>query len=174
MKALLLPKNEHGHVVITVNGLNLTGAEELKHGENNKFRFGVYAKQMLISTKPDSYDVNHRLENGKQYQIALIPSKEILNSRTIADARLYVKKCGYLFPRAGITQRVREAISDKQMEAMEGIWYIATLHDPIMDDDGKLRILGSARYSGGPWIIALGVGSKDAYGDDGSFAVLAP
>jgi hypothetical protein len=71
-KPLPFPKNEHGHYVVTVTGLGLSGREEIARLEANGFRIGDYARQILITTNADSYDANHRLEAGAQYRIALV------------------------------------------------------------------------------------------------------
>ena len=70
-------RNEHGHIVVTVNGLDLTGAQEIQRFEKAGDRFSKWAKSCLLSTKPDSYDANHRLVAGQVYRFALMPTAEI-------------------------------------------------------------------------------------------------
>ena len=122
-KPLLFSKNEHGHYIIEVTGLNLTGAEEIVRLEQLGFRIRDYTKQCLLSTNPDSYDANHRLEDGKVYKVVLVLGREVKKNRTTANCQAYGLQFGYGKPLAGIQPRIREAVSDKQLEEM-GIYYI--------------------------------------------------
>jgi hypothetical protein len=89
-------RNKHGHVVITVTGLDLTGEQEIERLESAKYRIGDYAKQMLTSTKPDGYDANHRLVAGQTYKIVLLPGKHIArdSERTTKNLCAEAKKLG--------------------------------------------------------------------------------
>jgi hypothetical protein len=166
-------KNQHGHYVVTVTGLDLTGAEESSRLESKGFRIGTYARQILTSTKSDSYDRNHRLEAGRKYQVVLVPGREVRGKRTTADLQAYAKKFGYAVPKAGIIPRVREGISDEQMKEMD-IWYIAGLHDPIKDSGGFPSVLDLHRYADGSWLRARWGNPANEWGDGGAFAFLAP
>src|SRR3989344_2206862 len=70
-------RNQHGHIVVTVTGLDLTGAQEIERLEVAGYRVSNYAKSCFTSTTPDSYDANHRLVAGQTYRFALMPTKEI-------------------------------------------------------------------------------------------------
>lgn len=164
----VITKNANGHYVVTITGLALTGVEEIARLKSAGFRIGDYARQILTS---DDYNNNHRLEAGKQYQIVLVPGKEVTSNRTTANLKAYAKKFGYLIPKAGIVPRIRETISDKQMEEME-IWYIAGLHDSIKDSDGNPLVLSSYRGGGGLWLDADWDCPESSWGDDGAFAFL--
>ena len=169
-------RNEHGHAVFTITGLDLTGAQEIEHLENGKYRVDGYAKQCLTSTKADSYDRNHRLVAGQTYKVALMPGKEIERSsdRTTENLRKRgMEKYGYSKPVAGIVPRYRERISDKQMEDM-GILYIASLHDPIEDSDGNPFVLSSFRSVGGRWLFTYWGKPGSRWDDSGAFAFPVP
>ncbi len=149
-------RNEHGHITVTVTGLDLLGAQEIARLEAAGYRLSDWSKSCLLSTKPDSYDANHRLVAGQVYKIALMPGKEIErdSDRTTENLRKRgIEHYGYGKPLAGIVPRIREAVSDKQLEEM-GIWYAAALHDPIKDSDGAPDVLNAYRCGDGRWLDA--------------------
>lgn len=167
-KPKVITKNANGHYVVTISGLALTGTEEITRLESAGFRIGTYARQILTN---GDYDKKHRLEVGKQYQIVLVPGKEVTSNRTTANLKAHAKKFGYIVPKAGIMPRIREAVSDKQMEEM-GIWYIAGLHDSIKDSDGSPGVLGSDRYVDGLWLGTHWGRLESVWDDVGAFAFL--
>ena len=148
-------RNQHGHYIVTFTGLGLTGAQEIARQESLGNNLGKYFKQCLMSTANDSYDRNHRLEQGKLYTVALMPTVEIERDedRTTGNLRnrglsLY----GYGKPLAGIVPRIREEVSDEQMEKMDGAWYIAAPHNLVKDSDGGSVALNANRNVGGRWL----------------------
>lgn len=169
-------RNEHGHIVLTVTGLDLTGEQEVERLIAAGFRVSDWAKSCLTSTKADGYDKKHRLVAGQVYKIALMPTKEIERDadRTTETLRKRgIEKYGYGKPLGGIAPRIRESVSDKQMEEM-GIWYIAAPHDPIKDSGGNPRVLGAYRRGVGPWLSA-GIDLPDLqWVGSGAFAFLVP
>src|SRR3989344_4952885 len=70
-------RNEHGHVVLTFTGLDITGAEEIARLKAASYRVNNYAESCFLSTKDDGYDKHHRLEAGRIYKVAFMPGKEI-------------------------------------------------------------------------------------------------
>ncbi|HEY4500816.1 MAG TPA: hypothetical protein VJI70_00925 [Candidatus Paceibacterota bacterium] len=169
-------RNEHGHIVLTFVGLDLTGAQEIERLEGTGFRFGKYAKQCLMSRNSDSYDAKHRLVAGQMYKIALMPGREIEKDSDRTTANLQkrgMEHYGYGKPLAGLVPRYRERISDKQMEEM-GFWYISSTHDPIKDFGGGPLVLSADRGGGGRWVYASW-GEPDARWDGrGAFAFPVP
>lgn len=150
-------RNKHGHIIVTITSPDLSGAQEIERLEASGYRVGNHAKYCFTSSAKDSYDVNHRLVAGKVYKIALVPGKsvEFGSEHTTTNLRkLCAKKYGYGKPLAGIIPRIRETISDKQMEEM-GIWYIAALHEPIRDFEGLSCMFGADRRGDdGQWVSA--------------------
>jgi hypothetical protein len=144
-KSLPFPKNKNGHYIVNVTGLGLSGREEIGRLEEGGFRIGDYARQILLSANSDSYDANHRLEAGCEYTVVIVLGRELTENRTTAGLQLYAVQFGYTKPLAGIVPRLREAVSDRQMEQMDGIWYIAGLHDPIIGFPTAIRAC-SARF----------------------------
>ena len=169
-------RNEHGHIVITITGLDLTGKQEVKRLTAAGFRVSNWAKSCLLSTKEDGYDKNHRLVAGQSYKIALMPIREIergADRTTDALRTRGIEKYGYEKPLAGIVPRIRETVSDKQMEEM-GFWYIAAPHDTIKDFDGDPSALNANRYDDGLWLDAFWVHPDHRWYDVGAFAFLVP
>ncbi len=169
---LTFERNEHGHVVVTITGLDLTGAQEIERLEAAGYRLSDYAKSCLISKKADSYDNNHRLSELSSHKVALMPGKEITrdSDRTTSNLRRRgMEKYGYGKPLGGLIPRIRESLSDKQMEEM-GFWYIAGLHDPIKDSGSNPFVLSSDRSDGGRWLYARWVEPGSRWGDRGAFA----
>lgn len=169
-----LERNEHGHVVLTFTGLDLTGAAEIERLEAASYRVGGIAKSCLLSTKEDSYDKNHRLVAGGIYKVALMPGKEIERDqdRTTVNLRKRgIEHYGYGKPLAGLIPRVREVLSDKQTEEL-GIWYVAALHDPITGSGGDPGVLGAGRGGGGRWVDAGWDRPGLQWDGDGAFVFL--
>lgn len=156
-------RNEHGHLIITVTGLDLTGAQEITRLEGAGYRISNYARLCLRSSAPDGYDRNHRLVAGREYTVAFMPTAEIANvrERTTDNLRRHgIERYGYQKPLAGVVPRIRETISDKHMEEMS-FGYVAAPHDPINDSDDDPNVLYAPRGDDGRWLDA----SRDRPGD---------
>jgi hypothetical protein len=166
-----ISKNEHGHYVFTITGLDLTGKKEIARMEKGNFRLSDYARQTLTSINADSYNANHRLEDGKEYNIVLVPGREVKKNRMTANIQKYARSFGYEVPFAGVIPRIREAVSDKQMEQMN-IWYIACLHMPIKDTDGDPSVLGVRRHGVGRCLYAFWDDPDSQWRGHGAFAFL--
>lgn len=140
--------NEHGHIIVTVMGLDLTGAQEIEQLKTAGYIVSDYAKFCLLSNKKDGYDKNHRLVGGQSSKLALMPGKEIERNsdRTTENLRKRgMERYGYGKPLGGHILRIRGLVSDEQMEEMGGAWYIAGLHDLIEDSDGDPLVLRAHR-----------------------------
>src|SRR3989344_4226065 len=165
-------RNQHGHVVLTFTGLDLTGAAEIKRLEAAGYRPTNYAKSCLLSTREDSYDKHHRLIAGRIYKVALMPGKEIdidADRTTVNLQKRGMEYYGYGKSLAGLIPRVREALSDKQMEELH-VWYAAALHDPIIDSGGHSLVLNADRSGEGRRASARWGGPDDRWVDRGAFA----
>jgi hypothetical protein len=172
-KPLPFFKNEHGHYVFTITGLNLTGKQEVTRMKEGGFLLRDPACQILMSTNSDSYDANHRLEDGKEYHLVLILNREIEKNRTTTNIQKYARSFGYEVPLAGIMPRLRETVLDKQMEQMD-IYYIAGLHKPIQDTNGDPYVLSAGRGDDSRW-LSTGQGSPDSqFNCIGASAFLVP
>jgi len=163
--------NEHGHYVFTITGRDFTGEQEIARMEKGNFRLSNRVRQILTSINADSYDVNHRLEDGREYNIVLVPGHEVEENRMTANIQKYARSFGYGRPFAGVMPRIREAVSDKQMEQMN-ISYIACLHMPIEDAGGDPRVLGAPHFGGGLWSNMYWDSPDSRWNSDGAFAFL--
>ncbi len=169
-------RNEHGHIVISIMGLALTGEQEIQRLSDAGFRTSDYARSCLTSRKKDGYDKLHQLEDGRAYQPVIVPGKEVEKNRTTAELRKYAAGFGYEQPLAGVVPRIRETVSDEMMEEM-GFWYIAALHDPITDSGGDQRVLHANRGNrrdGGQWVGARWDCPDHQWYDYGAFAFVVP
>jgi len=169
-------RNQNGHVVLTITGLDLTGAAEVDRLKEQKYNVGNLATSCFKSTKADSYDQNHRLVNGQTYRSVLVPGKEVerTSDRTTAGLLAFAERLGYLRPQAGIIPRLRERLTDKQLREELGLWYIAALHQPIEDADGNPRVLELRRGVDGRFVGAYWDRPEDQWRDDGAFVFLLP
>ena len=167
--------NQNGHVVLTINGLDLTGAAEVSRLKDQKYNVGDIATSCFKSTNEDGYDLTHRLVAGQTYRIVLVPGKEIerINDRTTSGLLAFGERLGYLRPLAGIIPRLRERLTDKQLEEL-GLWYIVALHQPIADTVGFLLVLGLVRSGAGRHVDAHGDGPGNQWDGGGAFAFLVP
>lgn len=164
-------RNEHGHVVLTFTGLDLAGAAEIERLEGMHYRVGNYAKSCFLSAREDSYDKHHRLVAGRLYKVALMLGKEIEqdSDRTTANLRdRGMKHYGYGKPLAGLIPRVREVLSDNQMEELD-VWYAAAPHDPIAGSGGSPGVLGADRGGDGRWVGASWGVPSDRWDGSGAF-----
>lgn len=168
-------RNEHGHIILTIAGLDLTGKQEVERLLAAGYRMSDYAKQCLTSTAADSYDANHRLKAGEVIKLALVPGKEIAkdSNRSTNALRQLGAKYGYGKPLGGHVPRIRESVSDEQMEHM-GIEYIASLHDPIKVAGGYPCVLLANRLGGGRWVFAFWDRPGDRWLGSGAFAFPVP
>ena len=169
-------RNEHGHIIVTVIGLDLTGAQEIACLEKKKYRISDRARQMFTSTNPDGYNAKHRLVAGQTYKIVLFPGKQIVNScyRTTSNLCVEAKKLGYGKPLASIVPRIRETISDEQMKKME-FWFIAALHDPITDAVGHPEVLLSDISDDDRRLLGSDMDNPDRqWNVNGAFAFVLP
>lgn len=164
-------RNEHGHVLVPIIGLDLTGEQEVERLEAAEFRIGNWAKLCLTSKKKDGYDKRHRLEDGRAYTLALVPTKDVPGNRTTTEGRQYGESFGYKQPLAGVIPRIREVVSDEEMEAI-GFSHITALHEPIIDSDGDPNVLSAYRSNGGRLVVADWGDPGYQWDGDGAFAFL--
>lgn len=169
-------RNEHGHIVLTFDALDLTGKQEVERLTAAGFRLTDWAKSCLLSKKKDGYDKNHRLVAGTRYQIALMPTREIesgADCTTDVLRKRGLEKYGYEKPLAGIVPRIRELVSEKQMEEM-GFWFIVAPHDPIEGSGGDPNVLNAHRSGDGRLLGASWDHPDCHWNDNGAFAFLVP
>jgi hypothetical protein len=135
--------NKYGHIVFKITGIDYTGAQDIKRLSDRGHPIQKWAVQCLLSAKDDGYDKCHRLERGREYELAIVPSVEV-EWKHIPHVLQQCAAFGYRQPLAGIIPRIPEIISDATMESM-GFDYITALHQPITDSSDQPNIL-SLRY----------------------------
>jgi hypothetical protein len=166
-------RNGHGHIVLTLNCLNLTGEQEIARLLAAGNRVSDYAKSCFLNAKKDGYDAVHRLEGERK--IVLMPHAVIKrdSDRTTENLRKKGLEFGYQKPFAGIVPRIREAVTDEAMEKM-GFWYIVALHDPITVSDGNPDVLYADRRDDGRWVDASWGDPDRRWNAGGASAFLLP
>lgn len=134
--------NKHGHFVLTIEGMDLTGEQELERLTSAGFQVRGEAETCLRSLM---FDMNHCLLAGRKYKVPLMPAGEIESYKERTASALLargIERYGYQRSPAGIIPRIRECLSDKQMQAME-ITHIVAPHIPIKDGHGRSNVLAS-------------------------------
>ncbi len=166
-------RNEHGHIVLSIVVLDLTGEVEVKALRRQKYNVGSWAESCFKSTNEDGFDSVHRLVSGQTYRVVLVPGSEIENSSERATQNLLAlgERYGYLRPQAGIIPRLRERLTDKQLEEL-GWWYIVALHQPIIDTGGSPGVLGLSRDGDGRRVDAGWDSPAHQWDAEGAFAFL--
>lgn len=143
-------------ITFTVTGLGITGAEWITRLTAGGHKLSDWARGIL--SKPD-YDENHRLESGKEYKVTLVFGKEIkkdndrstANLKAIAARELGEQSVSGL--KGELALLIREKFTNAELEAMS-IWYIAVLHEPIVDSAGDTGVLDSSRDDGKSFVDA--------------------
>lgn len=162
------------YVTFTVIGTGLTGAEWITRLEMNGYKPNNWARDII--TKPD-YDKKHRLEAGKEYKVTLVLGAEIRkgSERTTANLKSFASSKFSNHAVAGLKGElallVREKFTNAELEAM-GVWYVAVLHEPIIDSGGDADILRSGRSGGGSWVGAYHDRTGVQWNDGGAFAFI--
>lgn len=185
LTALPFPKNHLGHYVVEVVGRALTGAQEIEQLEECGYEVEKSARRAFLSTGPHSYDAEHRLEEGKVYQVVLVPNLRYASyaQRSNENHLDWGMAQGYRQPLAGLQPRLHEAMQDlllwvSGVNFIEGIgYYITTLHEPIKSNvSGKSSegdILHS-RFISPTLLLRSAEGRKShSWHDNGMFAFLA-
>lgn len=170
-------RNEHGHIVLTITGLALTGAEEIeRHLASPDGKMTGLAKSCLLSQNDEDYDRNHRLIEGQTYKVALMPTSVIGIVRELTAEALRehgASNFGYDKGLAGLIPRIREEVSNQEMEDM-GFRYIAGLHDLIMGEVGGPSVLCLGRSGYERWFGAHSGAPDICWSDKGAVAMLLP
>jgi hypothetical protein len=161
--SVIKPKwhEKDGIIYFSVTSDGTTGEEWITRLESKGFRVSNYAKSILLSKefKPTS---------GVTTEIAVL--KGLLfedGNRITRKIRSFAIRRKLKTPNTEVACLIREAFSDKELEAMGLIW-IAVMHKPIKDSDGDPGLLGVSRYGDGSWLLTS-YGNPDGgwNGDDG-------
>ncbi|MFH1170068.1 MAG: hypothetical protein V1704_00670 [Candidatus Vogelbacteria bacterium] len=156
-------REEDGVIYFSVTSDGTTGEDWIKRLEDNGFRVGNYAKQVLRS--PD-----FKPTNGVTTEVAVL--KGMLfedNGRITKKIRAEADKRQLSKPNAELGCLIREKFPDKEIEAM-GLWYIVAMHEPINNSDGGPFLLDACRDDDGRWLGACWVRPDGGWYRDGGFA----
>lgn len=169
------PVEKPARIEFTVQGTGLTAAAWISTIESAGHKIGDWARDIL--SKPD-YDAKHRLEAGKEYKIVLVRGKEIArdSDRTTKNLKaVAIKEFGKSSVsdlKGELALLTRMKFSNAELEQM-GLWYIAVLHEPIIDSDGDPHVLCSNRCDDKSWVGAYCGRPGSFWLDGGAFAFLA-
>lgn len=135
-------REEDGVIYLTVTSDGKTGPQWIEHFEKGGFNLGIYAKQVLSSS-------DFVPTNGVTYRIAVLKGKLFKDSERItSNIRVEADKRKFVKPNAEVACLIRNAFSDKELEAM-GLYWIAVMHEPINDSGGDPLLLNIIRYDNG-------------------------
>ena len=159
-------REEDSVIYFSVTSDGTTGAEWITRLEKKGFCVSDYAKSVFLSsdfesTKGVTYEVV--VLKGMLFEDGDRVTKKI---RAEADRRSLTK------PIAEIACLIREAFSDKDIEAM-GLWRIVVMHEPIKDSGGSLSLLGASRDDDGCWLDAYYDRSVSGWNREYGFAFVA-
>mgnify|MGYP006967762673 CR=1 FL=1 len=160
-------RNEHGHHVLEVEGVDWTGQEELARPE-----LMVRGSARELLSMPD-YDLKHYLKR-RIYRVALIHWSELSDrpfaERTSANYLAHGLGFGYQQSRAGLQPRLHDLLAGQLMG--QG-YYCAALHEPILVES-QLTLLYSRQYPDG-WTLTTDSGNPShEWHDPGWFALEIP
>ncbi len=161
-------------IEFTVTGTGLTAAAWISTLESAGHKFGDRVRNVL--SRPD-YDAKHRLEAGKVYKVVLVRGTEITrdhdrttkNLKAIAVNEFGERSVSGL--KGELALLIRMKFSNAELEQM-GLWYIAVLHDPIVDSDTCSIVLNSNRSYCESWVGTGYGGSDGSWGGGVAFAFL--
>ncbi len=132
-------------ITFKVTGTGLTAEKWIARLGFNGHKLSDSAHNILCAS---DYDARHRLEAGREYKIVLVRSTEIRkdSERTSANLKsLASREFGYQSVsdlKGEFALLIREKFANDELEQM-GLTYIAVLHEPIVDHDGRPRALRS-------------------------------
>ncbi|MEN9338479.1 MAG: hypothetical protein RI945_204 [Candidatus Parcubacteria bacterium] len=161
-------------IYFEVSTLGLTAEEWKERLIQGGHKLSDWTKDIL--SKPD-YNQNHRYEAGKMLKVVLIRGKDIekdserltKNLKVIAVKDFGEKSASEL--KGELALLIREKFNNKELEKM-GLWYIAVLHEPIVDSGGDPFVLYSFRGDGESWVGTAWDDPGDGWNVDGAFAFL--
>lgn len=164
---------KNGRIYFELTTLGLTASEWKERLTKNGHKISKWANDIL--SKPD-FDENHRYQPGQTLKVVLICGKEIRkdserltkNLKAIAVKDFGQSSVSEL--KGELSLLIREKFSNKDLEEMD-LFYIVTLHEPIIDSVGRPVVLGAGRDDGGSWVFTFW-DDPGLWRDGGAFAFL--
>lgn len=150
--------------------LGLSGKDWIKRLEKGKYNIGSYAKELILSKEFEAA----RPKKGQEFAIEFVKVADLGKSyATTTELREYAQKKGWAVPTPEVALLIRETMSDKDIEELD-TWYVAALHDPIVDLRGGPSVLCASRNGGGRWVNAYWDDPRLKWLADGAFAFVVP
>ncbi len=158
--------DEEGNIHFTVVSNGFTPKQCETDLKKRGFRISKWGRSVLLSA-------TEAPTNGVLYKIVVRPIKKIgKNNRVSNKIREYAETKCWQIPHWEIAYLIRITFTDEQLEQM-GLWYIVTMHKPIVGFDGDLGLLSSDRSCGGRFLSAGYGRSFDIWDIDCGFAFVA-
>lgn len=152
-----------GIIYFSVKSDGTTGEEWIVRLEGKRYRVGDYAKSVLRSK-------DFKPTNGVTTWVAVIKGELFTDENRITKKiRKFAGSMKLFEPNAEVSCLIREMFTDKDLEAM-GLTWIITMHKPIKDSGGYLRLLRAARDGDGSWLLTYYGNSDGQWGRHGGFA----
>lgn len=131
-------REEDGVIYFSVTSDGTTGEDWIKRLEDNCFRVGDYAEQVLRS--PD-----FKPTSGVTTEIAVLKGT-LFEDQDRNTPMIYAEadKRKLSMPNAEVACLIREKFTDEDIQSM-GLWHIAAMHEPIDDYGGDPYFLGARR-----------------------------
>jgi len=160
-------REKDGVIYLSVISDGMTGPEWIKRLEGSGFRLSKWAKDVLNSS-------DFKPTTGYVYNIAILKGNLFSDGdRVTSKIRAEADKRKLTKPNAEVACLIRENFSDEDIETM-GLWWIVTMHEPIKDSVGDLRLLCAGRGGGGRWLCAARCGAGFGWGGVAGFAFVLP
>lgn len=165
---------KNNRIYFDLTTLGLTASEWKERLTKNGHKIGDWANDVL--SKPD-FDENHRYQPGQTLKVVLVRGKEIQKGfeRTTQNLKaIAVKDFGQSSVselKGELSLLIREKFSNKDLEEMD-LFYIVTLHEPIIVSGGYPCVLRANRVGGGSWVDANWDNPDNYWYGFGAFAFL--
>jgi hypothetical protein len=133
-------RNEYGHVVLTLVGIDLSGMKEIARLEGLGFQVTDPARSCFKTL--GEYDNTHKLTEGEKYKVALMPGSVIdAGNTSFNKLRAHgMSVYGYGEPLAGLIPRICEDLTYTEIQRL-GFLGLQCLHRPLKVTKGKDYVL---------------------------------
>jgi len=156
-------REENGVIYFKVISDGTTGQQWIERLENKVFKLSKWAKELLLSK-------DFKPTTGIVYTIAVLKGDLFTDSNRITKKiRSEAVKRKLVAPNPEVACLIREMFSDAEIKAM-GLTWIVTMHKPIKDSAGDLRLLNTPRNDDGSWLSTDCGTSDHSWSSDSGFA----
>jgi hypothetical protein len=150
------------YVKVTSNGRK--GVEWITYLESKGVRLSKYAQDVLLSSA-------FKATNGVTYTLAIIVGTAYTDSNRVSkNIRADTLKREWLTPHPETACLLQDLLSDAGLEKL-GVWWIATMHEPIENSGGHSSVL-TWGHNQGRWLSTNWGLPEHGWNDNGAFAFL--